>query len=89
MRGVTDSEIVEYLKSGEFILFPHDDDFFELLEGTGTVLFLSRLPQGISIDERVNHWLRSVEYYHEAYQEGKYIYFEITPDGSLEPWETE
>jgi len=84
-RGITDLKIVEYISNNNYIFFTNDDDFCNLISDTYIVLFLSRVPQELLIEERVRRWLNAVDDYFDNYSDDDYQIFVISSEGKLIP----
>lgn len=88
-RGDTDREIAEYLASEQYVFFTHDDDFENLLSGGETVLIISKLPQGQLLAERIRKWKKALEEFLNSHKSSEATIYEILPDGTLEPKQSE
>ncbi len=86
MRGIEDSKLAEYLAHEQYIFLTNDDDFLDLLSGKEVVLFISRVPQQLKIDTRIQLWLNATKEYLKKYKDSEYWFFVIYPEGTIKPW---
>lgn len=82
LRGITDGQIVQRLTEGDVVLLTQDREFEELPIPAGKVI-ISRVPQSLPIERRVELWLGALRRFLETQPEG--VRFEISEEGELEP----
>lgn len=79
-RGITDAQIVQRLAVRDVVLLTQDREF-EYLPIRGGKVIISRVPQSLPIDRRVDLWLAALQRYVETRPEG--FRFEISEEGEL------
>lgn len=83
LRGITDARIVELLETGdeEVVLLTQDTEFERMPLRQGRVL-ISRVPQNLQIERRVEVWLAAIKEFVETRPAGSR--FEILAYGRIE-----
>lgn len=81
LRGIADAQIVQRLAEGDVVLLTQDREFEEMTIPGGKVI-ISRVPQSLSIERRVDLWLGALRRFLKIQPEG--LRFEISEEGELE-----
>jgi hypothetical protein len=81
LRGITDAQLVQRVAEQGAVLLTHDREF-KFLPIQGGKVIISRIPQGLPIEHRVDLWLRALQRFVETQPEG--FRFEISEDGELQ-----
>lgn len=85
-RGLPDAAIRERLRLEEDLVFlTQDTEFEHLAEATRGVVIISRIPQSLPIQERVELWLQALVPFLEDPAPGSL--FDLLPTGHITPIE--
>ena len=83
-RGLPDSAILRRLQSEDALVFvTQDTEFLAAVVNAGCAVIVSRVPQRLPINERVDRWTRALVGFLATPRQGQL--FEILPDGQLSP----
>lgn len=77
-----DSQIRERLASEDDLVLLTQDAEFEELPASGGQVIISRVPQGLPIERRVEVWMDALDEFVRSEPEGRV--FEILPSGELQ-----
>lgn len=81
-RGISDAEIMERLAADESLIFlTQDTEFEDVRIMRGGKVIISRVPQRLPIDRRVEIWLEALEDFLAGPPEGRL--FELRETGSV------
>lgn len=83
LRGIPDAIIVERLRTDPVLFLTQDADFLDVSVNLAAVLIVSRVPQQMSIVDRVTIWRTALERYVQDPPAGKL--FELLETGQLVP----
>lgn len=80
-RGMPDSQIRQRLAAEDDLVLLTQDTEFETLPPGGGRAIISRVPQGLPIERRLELWMDALEQFVESAPEGQV--FEILPSAEL------
>lgn len=86
-RGLPDREIKARLVSeADLVFLTHDTEFEDLPPGTKGKTIISRVPQHLPIQQRVDIWFQALETFLAKTPSGDL--FDLFPSGQVVGWET-
>ena len=84
-RGVRDSELRRRIAEEDLVFLTHDTEFEDISSGYRGVVIISRVRQGLLIQQRVQLWFNAIKEFMARRPAGKL--FDLLETGELVPWE--
>lgn len=84
-RGIRDLELRRRIAEEDLVFLTHDTEFEDVPSGYRGIVIISRVRQGLPIQQRVQLWFDAMKGFLEQRPAGKL--FDLFETGELVPWE--